>query len=114
MVIVGMEYLVGNAFAYYTKKTGKRIISIKKLREYEETIKKYWSKKGINAIFKGTLKEVAEEYEDWFLLLTDDNAMVLKSQKTVIDLNNRFLDYLPFQVINSFIQSENTKELAKE
>lgn len=97
--VIGMEYLIGNAFIYSTE---ERFLSLQKINDFSAKMQKYWYLKGIDAVIKGSVAYVANNFDDYFEFNKEASLIVLKSNVTKEDLKQRFVGYLPLEILLSF------------
>ena len=97
--IVGAEYLIGNAFIHLTK---ERFLRLADLNNYRIQIQSYLNSNHIDAVITGNIPKAAYDFENYFELKEDANIIILKANITKKDLEQRFVGYLPFNVLLSF------------
>ena len=96
---VGAEYLIANAFIHLTE---SRYLTIKELNECQRKMQNYWNSNNIDAIINGNIKDAAYQFDDYFEIREDVSLILLKPNITKMDLEYRFVGYLPLEVILSF------------
>jgi hypothetical protein len=97
---VGMEYVIGNAFIYSKEK----YLTLESINNYAMQIKKYWDENDIDAIIVGEIENATYNFDNYFALHEKAHIVVLQPNITIENLRNRFMGYLPFDVIVSFVK----------
>lgn len=98
---VGMEYIIANAFIYLSK---NHILTLGDINKYRMKVQEYWSKNDIDAIIVGDIEAVAYNYETYFIFHKEAHIIVLQSGISIEHLRQRFVGYLPFDIITSFVK----------
>lgn len=120
MMYIEIDDLVGNAFISYLEKTGKRILSLKKINMFGTKVINYLNKNGEDAclrLSRDLTNSFFYEYSDLFKLVENEKEYVVvlvNDDITVTDLIHKFSGYLSLPVILAFTNSENTKVLFEE
>ena len=97
--LVGTEYLIANAFIYLTE---KRFINLNDLSQYQIRIQNYWNSNNIDAIFTGEIESTSYSFKDYFELQKEASIIILKQSITKEILEQRFVGYLPMNILLSF------------
>lgn len=99
ITFVGTEYVIGNAFIYLTE---KRSITLKDLHNYSIQLQNYWNSNNIDAIITGQVHSTVYSFDNYFDFQKEVNIIVLKSNISKEMLQQRFVGYLPLNILLSF------------
>lgn len=102
---VGTEYLIGNAFIYLTD---ERFLTVKDLNNYRREMQNYWNSNGIDAVITGNIENATYYFDKYFEFQHEASLIILKPNITKEDLKQRFIGYLPLNVLLSFKKVSKT------
>jgi hypothetical protein len=111
-VFVGAEYLIANALISLRKK-GISKIAIPALQSFGIDVQQYCSQKQIDAIFLLSADKVFAaiyNFSDYFSFEKIENVNYISINKDtpVEDLENRFIGYLPVDVVMAILEKAQT------
>lgn len=120
MMYIEIDDLVANAFIPYLEKTGKRIMSLKKINMFGTKVIDYLNENGENSCLKlsrDLTNAFFYEYSNLFKLVEnekEDVVVLVNDDITSSDLIHKFSGYLSLPVLLAFRNEENTKVLFDE
>ena len=117
MIYFDIADLVGNAFISYFEKTGKRILTLRKIEKFGSNIVKDLNSKGICAalsLSRNGTYAFFNEYSDWFIYVESEGLVILKDNVSVDQLITKFLGCLSVETLLAFLNEENIKVLLEE
>lgn len=112
---IKIEYLAANAIIELLKKDEEPRVSFEKLKNYGiNVIKSLKESREIFFIFDvNTLGNIFNDYSEYFKKekIAEIEYITLKSGKTIKELENHFINYLPSDIYNAFVDVDNINKL---
>lgn len=114
MLNIEISDLVGNAFFSYLSKTGKHVLSMKKINNFGHSVINSLKADGVDAcllLSRNRTYSFFNEYSDYFTFLKSDNLVVLNNSISAQQLADEFSGYLPLPVLIALRAPNNIKIL---
>ena len=114
---IGIEDLAANALIELMEKSDCREVSFETLINYGTVVLSVLRQNGEEAVFllsKEHTNELIRNYSDYFEVnrnVINGDSIILKPDKTVDDLRNRFRAFLTVDYLLAFIDSKSLAEL---
>jgi len=114
---IGIEDLAANALIELLEKSGCRRVDFETLLKYGNAVTNVLRENGYEATLlfsKEYTNELIRNYSDFFEIDHSDqkyDAIVLREEKTVEDLRNRFRAFLTLDYLLAFIDRKSLAEL---
>lgn len=105
---VGAEYVMANALIAL-KRRGTDFITFERLREIGVKIQSSFNEKGIDAVILTSGSSISTaifDFSDYFKCEEIDGnpAIFIQKDTTITDLENRFVGYLPVDILGALIE----------
>ena len=112
---MGAEYIIANSLIALQKKKGRREISLGELSDLGIYIQKMSVEKDIDAIFLTSQDQwemAIYDFSDYFEYNRERQSICIKQTKKIVDLANRFMGYLPWEVLSFLVETTNNFAIA--
>lgn len=114
MLNINLEQLIGNSFAIYLDRTGKRTLTVRKLEDFGYAIIHELENEDIHACLSDSFDKLPEfiaEYPDWFSSVQNDGLIILHKSVSVDDLFDKFSVSMTPYAMYAFASDGNLKIL---
>lgn len=105
---VGSEYIIANLLIAMMKNHNRNSISFEEVCRACEYIQEQSLKKDIDAIFLSSTDQLSMAifgFSDYFEYNSDQRKISIVKTKKIFDLKNRFIGYLPFDVLTFLVDA---------
>lgn len=106
-----ISIVFGNAFLLYNQKTGKRILSIKKLVGYKVKLQQYFDTCGFDTEIVGDIPKTLKDYENIWEYVKGDNVIIMHNNVTTEYLRKMFASDIEITTLIAFEDENNLKML---
>lgn len=110
-ISVGAEYVIANALIYLSRR-GQDRISFNQIRNLGWNIQERCNEKGVNAIILTSGMDVQAavyDFSDYFEYVNEGRPMIrVKTNVPIESLENRFVHYLPQNVVKVITRETST------
>jgi len=111
MYYIDSAYVIGNAFTIYLAKTGKRVLSLAKLKDYGNAIVKDFEKEKIKSCLLFDSDDIVDFLDDnpsFFSYNKEEDSIILNETITKNDLFDKFAGKLKINDFCIFNNNLNT------
>ena len=106
--IVGAEYIIANLLILIGKAYNRNSVSVEEVINAGRYIQKQANENNVDVIFlfsRGQILNAVYSFPEYFEYNKETNKIILSKFKNVSDLKNRFVAYLPFNVLQFLIKT---------
>lgn len=108
---VGAEYIIANLLIAFKRNKNRSEISLKELGDCGIFIQQMSLEQSVDAVFLSSSEQFENaiyDFSDYFEYDSAQKLIRIKQTKQIVDLESRFLGYLPFKVLTFLVETTNT------